>query len=51
MARKKKKKILNLNQQSFFFEDYLTTNQKLEKDKKIITSEDRVYLLFFPFFH
>ena len=50
MARKKKKKILNLNQQSFFFEDYLTTNQKLEKDKKIITSEDRVYLLFFSFF-
>ncbi len=50
MGRKKKIKVLNSNQQSFFFEDYLTTNQKLEKDKKIIISEDRVYLLFFSFF-
>ena len=33
MARKKKKKILNLNQQSFFFEDYLTTNQNLKRTK------------------
>ncbi len=49
MARKSKKKYYNSNQQSFLFEDYLTTNQKLDKNKKKIINEDRIYLLFFSF--
>ena len=32
MKKKKIKKHLNKNQQSFFFEDYLSTNQKFRKD-------------------
>ncbi len=48
----KKKKIKNINskQQSFFFEDYLTTNHKYRKQKNFTTNEDRIYLLFFSFF-
>ena len=48
--RKKNKKILNINQQSFFFEDYLSTNQKLINEKRFKISEDRMYILFFSFF-
>ena len=48
--RKKNKKILNINQQSFFFEDYLSTNQKLRNEKRFKISEDRMYILFFSFF-
>ncbi len=50
MRRKKIKKETNINQQSFFFEDYLSTNQKLKKDKGFIINEDRIYILFFSFF-
>ena len=50
MVRKKKKKNISTNQQSFFFEDYLNTNQKYDKEKKIVINEDRIYLLFFSFF-
>ncbi len=48
----KKKKIKNINskQQSFFFEDYLTTNHKYKKQKNFTANEDRIYLLFFSFF-
>ena len=33
MKKKKNKKNFNKNQQSFFFEDYLSTNQKFKKEK------------------
>ncbi len=41
---------MNKNQQSFFFEDYLSTNQKFRKEKDHLISEDRMYILFFSFF-
>ena len=50
MKKKKIKKHLNKNQQSFFFEDYLSTNQKFRKEKNHLISEDRMYILFFSFF-
>ena len=50
MVKKKQKKNINTNQQSFFFEDYLSTNQKFNKEKKFIINEDRIYILFFSFF-
>ena len=43
----KKNKNLNLNQKSFYFDDYLETNQKQKKVSKSIISEDRIYVLFF----
>ena len=46
----KRKKIANRNQQSFYFEDYIRTNQKFKKEKNFLINEDRVYLLFFCFF-
>ena len=48
--KKKIKKKINSNQQSFFFEDYLKTNQKFRREKNYIINEDRIYLLFFSFF-
>ncbi len=48
--RKKKKNKINHNQKSFYFEDYLSTNQKFKKDKSFSINEDRIYLLFFSFF-
>ena len=48
--RKKKKKNFHTNQQSFFFEDYLSTNQKFRKEKNLFINEDRIYILFFSFF-
>ena len=50
MKKKKIKKNFNKNQQSFFFEDYLSTNQKFRKEKNHLISEDRMYILFFSFF-
>ena len=46
----KKNKNFNINQKSFYFEDYLETNQKNKKVKNSNISQDRVYLLFFLFF-
>ncbi len=48
--RNKKNKNFNLNQKSFYFEEYLETNQKNKKVKNSNISQDRVYLLFFLFF-
>ena len=45
----KKNKNFNTNQTSFYFEDYLETNQKNKKIKNSSISQDRVYLLFFYF--
>ena len=48
--KSKKNKSININQTSFFFEDYLATNKKNKLSKKNCFSQDRVYLLFFLFF-
>ena len=50
MKKKKIKKNFNKNQQSFFFVDYLSTNQKFRKEKDHLINEDRMYILFFSFF-
>ena len=46
----RQKKTKNTNQTSFYFEDYLETNKKNKKLKKLNNFEDRIYLLFFFFF-
>tara|TARA_B100000963_G_scaffold356447_1_gene376583 strand:+ start:3490 stop:5211 length:1722 start_codon:yes stop_codon:yes gene_type:complete len=48
--KKKLKKNINLNQKSFYFEDYLETNKKNKILKKSNNFQDRIYLLFFFFF-
>ena len=48
--KSKKNKTINQNQKSFYFEDYLETNQKQKKISKSSISEDRIYVLFFFFF-
>ena len=45
----KKKKIKNINQASFYFEDYLETGKKNKSLKKTDKFQDRIYLLFFLF--
>ena len=40
----------NLNQSSFYFEDYLETSKKNKLSKKSNFLNDRIYLLFFLFF-
>ena len=47
---KKKFKKNNLNQTSFYFEDYLETNKKNKKFGQKNNFQDRIYLLFFIFF-
>jgi len=47
---KKPKKNKNINQRSFYFEDYLETNKKNKIFKKSNILQDRIYLLFFFFF-
>ena len=49
MLKKKSKNNLNLNQKSFYFENYIDSN--FEKKKKSFISDDRIYILFFPFYH
>jgi cell division protein FtsI (penicillin-binding protein 3) len=46
----KKKKIKDINQNSFYFEDFLETNKKNKFTQKTNLFQDRVYLLFFLFF-
>ena len=48
--KKRYKKNKNINQNSFYFEDYLETNKKNKVSKKLNNSQDRIYLLFFFFF-
>jgi len=48
--KKKQKKIKDINQSSFYFEDYLQTNKKNKLLKKNNNLQDRIYLLFFFFF-
>jgi cell division protein FtsI (penicillin-binding protein 3) len=47
--KKKFKKNNNVNQTSFYFEDYLETNKKNKTFKKSNNFQDRIYLLFFFF--
>ena len=46
----KKKNNNNLNQNSFYFEDYIETNKKNKSLQKDNLFQDRIYLLFFLFF-
>ncbi len=48
--KKKLKKNKDINQTSFYFEDYLETNKKNKILKKSNNLQDRIYLLFFFFF-
>ena len=48
--KKKIKKDSNINQSSFYFEDYLETNKKKKILKSSSNFQDRIYLLFFFFF-
>ena len=48
--KKKLKKNKQINQRSFYFEDYLETNKKSKISKKYNNFHDRIYLLFFFFF-
>jgi len=50
MKKKKIHKDFNINQTSFYFEDYRETNQKNKKIKNANILQDRIYLLFFLFF-
>ena len=47
---KKRSKKSNINQTSFYFEDYLETNKKNKILKQSNNLQDRIYLLFFLFF-
>ncbi len=47
--RQKKNKNFNASQESFYFDDFLETNQKQKKKSKSCISEDRIYSLFFFF--
>ena len=47
MKRSKKN---NINQTSFYFEDYIETNKKNKLLRKTNNFQDRIYLLFFLFF-
>ncbi len=40
----------NINQTSFYFEDYFETNKKRKISKKINSIQDRIFILFFLFF-
>ena len=50
IKKQKKNKNFNINQTSFYFEDYFESNQKNKKIKNSSISQDRIYLLFFLFF-
>ena len=48
--KSKKNKRIDLNQTSFFFEDYIETSKKNKFSQKNNASMDRIYILFFLFF-
>jgi cell division protein FtsI (penicillin-binding protein 3) len=48
--KNKNKKNHNINQKSFYFEDYLETNKKNKILKRFNNFQDRIYVLFFFFF-
>ena len=48
--KKRNNKNYNVNQKSFYFEDYLESNKKNKTLKKSNNFQDRIYILFFFFF-
>ncbi len=48
--KKNKKKFLNKNQKSFYFQDYIETSLNQKNYSKSLISDDRIYLMFFVFF-
>ncbi len=50
MKNKKNKNFIYQNQRSFFFEDFLETNQRQKVTNKSKISEERLYVLFSVFF-
>ena len=48
--RNNKQKNSNLNQTSFYFEDYFESNKKIRYLQKTNIFQDRIYVLFFSFF-
>ena len=48
--KKRNNKNYNINQKSFYFEDYIETNKKNKTLKKSNNFQDRIYILFFFFF-
>ena len=50
MKKHKKNKKININQTSFYFEDFLESNNKSKSSRKNNYFQDRIYLLFFLFF-
>ena len=49
MRKNKKNKKININQKSFYFEDYLATNKFSKKKEESKISDDRIFILFFSF--
>ena len=47
----RKNKKININQTSFYFEDYIETNKKINSYKKIIYFKTEFIYYFFYFFH
>ena len=47
--KSRKSNLKNINQKSFFFEDYIETNNHYKKKTSSSISEDRIYILFFFF--
>ncbi len=50
MKKSKKNKNFDINQRSFYFEDFIEINRKKKITSNSIISQDRIYLLFFLFF-
>jgi len=50
MKNKKNKNLINQNQKSFFFEDFLEISQKQKTTYKSKISDERLYVLFSVFF-
>ena len=50
MKKRNNKKKNNINQTSFYFEDYFESNKKNRLLQKTNVFQDRIYILFFLFF-
>ena len=50
LKKSNKKNSVHENQKSFYFEDFMETNDNFRKLEKFNLIEDRIYILFFIFF-
>ena len=50
LKKSNKKNSVHENQKSFYFEDFMETNDNFRKLEKVNLIEDRIYILFFIFF-